>query len=367
MDYPNLRATLHWYQLHPEYIETGWQAIAYLSWLWYRRGYLNEARQWSRQAVKDSVGLGDDPLRGLLLAIAGVIAMWQSDLFAAEEMMEEGLAILRGGDATFELALALFDRGVLAINRSQAAQAQDIFTEALPLVKAIDQEWFQAMIQLHLGNADLYEGDPASASERMHAAFRLGKRVGRTGGSPRRSTTSARSPDSRATTRAPSNTIWKAGSLSKGRLLAGHRPGEPQPGPHCAGTRRSPAGQGLFERSLSLHQQIGVKRGVLEALAGLAGVLSVEGQAGQAARLFAAVRSQFNELGADMWPADKVDFERYLERASATPRRRCMPPPRRGARTPRWVKPSPWQGLSINRYLGDISTVFLPPHPPFGG
>ncbi len=316
IDYPNLRATLHWYQLHPEYIETGWQAIAHLSWLWYRRGYLNEARQWSRQAVKDSVGLGDDPLRGLLLAIAGVIAMWQSDLFAAEEMMEEGLAILRGGDATFELALALFDRGVLAINRSQAAQAQDIFIEALPLVKAIDQEWFQAMIQLHLGNADLYEGDPASASERMQAALRLGKRVGddwliasaiNNFGEIARFQGDHESAEQHYL---ESKELFQKVGSSPDIARENHSLG------HTALARGDhQQARELFERSLSLHQQIGVKRGVLEALAGLAGVMSVEGRAGEAARLFAAVRSQFTELGADMWPADKVDFERYLERA----------------------------------------------------
>jgi hypothetical protein len=73
----------------------------------------------------------------------------------------------------------------------------------------------------------------------------------------------------------------------------------------------------LFKEALALHQQLGVKRGVVECLVGLAALMTVQGQVEEAIRLFSSTRAQFAALGAGVWPADQVDFARYLAAARA--------------------------------------------------
>jgi hypothetical protein len=72
-----------------------------------------------------------------------------------------------------------------------------------------------------------------------------------------------------------------------------------------------------FVQAMVLHEQLGIKRGVAESLAGLAAVMAAEGTAEKAVRLFAAVRAQFESLGTDLWPADNRDLERHLAAARA--------------------------------------------------
>ena len=154
-DYGNFRATLDFAQATPQFQEMGWRLMLDVNWFWYRRSYLNEARQWYTLAVEQTAALGQKTLRAHILNYAGLIAMWQSDLQAAAQLMDESVRIVRAvGDDT-DLATVLFPRGVLAINQGQAEQALQIFEEALPLFEAAGQEWFQAMIHLHLGNIAL--------------------------------------------------------------------------------------------------------------------------------------------------------------------------------------------------------------------
>jgi tetratricopeptide (TPR) repeat protein len=71
----------------------------------------------------------------------------------------------------------------------------------------------------------------------------------------------------------------------------------------------------LFEKSMELHQKLGVKRGVVEAVCGLAILLADQGQAELFARLLGAVESQFASLGGALWPADRSEVESRMEEA----------------------------------------------------
>jgi tetratricopeptide (TPR) repeat protein len=154
-DYDNFRSTLVWLHADPQKVETAWQIMLALSWEWYRRGYLNEARKWYERAVQESEILGQAALRGQILIQAGLIAMWQSDLPLAAQLMESGLDILRHHDDQPDLALGLFNRGVLAVNQGDADLAHAMMEEALSIFQKIGQEWYQAIILLHLGNVKL--------------------------------------------------------------------------------------------------------------------------------------------------------------------------------------------------------------------
>ena len=66
----------------------------------------------------------------------------------------------------------------------------------------------------------------------------------------------------------------------------------------------------LFENSLALQQELGNKLGVAECLNGLAGVIAAQGENLRAARLLGAVEVLRVAADTQLWPAERVDYER---------------------------------------------------------
>jgi tetratricopeptide (TPR) repeat protein len=70
-----------------------------------------------------------------------------------------------------------------------------------------------------------------------------------------------------------------------------------------------------FSESLDLHRELEYPRGVAVCLEGLAGVALTAGDPERAARLFGAAGVLRPGLAADMWPADRADYEQTLAAA----------------------------------------------------
>ena len=80
------------------------------------------------------------------------------------------------------------------------------------------------------------------------------------------------------------------------------------------------AATGLFHESLGRFREIGLARGVAEAIAGLAAVAAAGGLAAQAvraARFWGAAEVIYARAGMLPWPADVRERERYLPPARA--------------------------------------------------
>ena len=69
--------------------------------------------------------------------------------------------------------------------------------------------------------------------------------------------------------------------------------------------------QAYFSESLRRFAQLGMARGVAEALAGYAAVAAVAGQAGHAARLWGAAAALHAAEGTPVWPADHREQLHY--------------------------------------------------------
>lgn len=315
-DYNNLRTALAWLQDEPQSMKIGWRTIINLQWLWYRRGYLNEARQWYKRAITQAASLGPDPLRARLLEHAGAVAMWQSDLANAARLMDEGLQILRQIGEMPDLASCLFSRGVLATQQGDGKKAYSLLEEALPLFRKLDQQWFQAMTLLHLGNVALSQDDVATVRTRMEESLALGEQVG-----DRWIIASAINNfgeiarylgeyDQAENHYLESKEIFQTVRSTPDVARADHSLG------HVALSRGdNERARSLFESGLELHQKLGIKRGVVECLAGLAAVLSARGQMEAAVSVLAAARVEFATLGVRIWPADNADLERAFAAA----------------------------------------------------
>jgi predicted ATPase len=312
-DYGNLRAALDYCQSSDQFMELGWHLFVNLSWLWYRRGYLNVARQWYEGNAHKTADLGESPLQALILGCAGLVAMWQSDLVTATRLMDEGLQILRSLGEAPELAEVLFDRGVLAVNQGDAAKARSVLEEDLILYQKSDQKWFQAMIYLHLGNVALNQDDIPAAKSYMEKCYSLGQVV------EDRWILASAINDFGELARYQGDHERAEEFYLKSRDLFKEvkSPPDVARANHSLGwvmLSRNETDQAriLFEEALNVHEQLGVKRGVVECLVGLAAVIGAQGDAEQAARLMSFTRDQFTDLGAGIWPADAADFEKSL-------------------------------------------------------
>lgn len=312
-DIGNFRAVLEWSSAKPSSWAAGWPLIPGLVWFTYRRGYLHEARRWCEQAIEQTAVLGDNALRASILAHAGLVAMWQSDLAAAVRLMDEGLAMMRRVGDEAGLLDVLFPRSVLAVNQSDAPTAHRLLAEALPLFTAAGQTWFQAMIRLHWGNVYFSQGDLAEAEAHTQAAHVLGQEIGdpwvassavnnfgelaRYGGDY----------DTAVQFYRESQELFRQINSAPDIARANHSLGWVM----LAQGERAQA-RSLFAEALALHQQLGIKRGEAECVAGLAAVLAAEGRMETAVSLFAAVYARFDQLGTTLWPADRADVERQL-------------------------------------------------------
>jgi tetratricopeptide (TPR) repeat protein len=68
--------------------------------------------------------------------------------------------------------------------------------------------------------------------------------------------------------------------------------------------------QSLFLDSLKLHYREGSRQGIVECLAGLAGVAVLQEEPEYAAKLFGAAEALLESIGASLWPAERLDWER---------------------------------------------------------
>jgi predicted ATPase len=89
----NFRAALAWAAAHDE-TETELRLVAALAYFWWAGGGLHEARQWFEHALARSEGRRD-PLRGKVLAGAGLAAAYLQDFAGANARLEEAQTIAR--------------------------------------------------------------------------------------------------------------------------------------------------------------------------------------------------------------------------------------------------------------------------------
>jgi hypothetical protein len=71
--------------------------------------------------------------------------------------------------------------------------------------------------------------------------------------------------------------------------------------------------QSLFLDSLKLHREVESREGIVECLAGLAGVAVLQKEFEYAARLFSAAEALHESIGVPLWPAERLAWERDEE------------------------------------------------------
>jgi predicted ATPase/DNA-binding SARP family transcriptional activator len=381
-EFPNLREALSWLIAAGD-AEPALRLAAALEWFWYVRGHASEGRTWLDRALalvrdEDAGAGGDDgeasvtPLtRPLARAgfVAGRLAAFQGDYAVAREWLtasiarwralaaveadprsaERGiglaitylvLALYNSGDRegaaalvpewasfadrpgrTQERAEFLFGSGRGALHMGDYGRARALLDEARAVFADRGDQWFLAQSDVDLGSIALADGDAAAARAAAESALAIARAV-----KDRTLETFALANLGEAARYVGDDemaTAAYAECLELDRKL-GHRADVPRllhnQGYLALHRDQRDAASALFHESLARFREIGLARGVAEAIAGLAAVAAAggtEAEAARAARFWGAAEAIYGRAGMVPWPADIRERERYLPPARA--------------------------------------------------
>jgi non-specific serine/threonine protein kinase len=293
--------------------EAGLRLARALTWFWYLDGGLSEGRAWFEHALARTGATERTWARGIALHGAGVIALHQGDLITARSLLEAGSAILREWSEPHELAMALFVLSVAAVNQGDDGAALACLEESLELFRAVGDRHYYALSLMHMGDVALRRGEWAAARTRYEQALSIQQQLGgmwgiaqllnNLGEVARCEGDYGRAAGFYQESLASFRALGSSGDIARSI----HNLGRVAHAQHDEQRARA-----CFTESLRLFQQRGNTRGIIECLAGLAGVVGAQGQIERAVRLLGATAAQFEAIGAAMWPADQIDYQRTV-------------------------------------------------------
>lgn len=363
-DHDNLRAALEW-SLRYEHLEVAssieqeatiqasFRFAGAMLLFWRLHNHWSEGRRWLQRVLDQPAGRKVTRERGRALNAAVMLATEQADVRRARRLAEENLAVARQLDEPHILARAYHSMGVVLWKQKEYAQAQASCEQAVALFREMGNrlavagslqilgriatnrhdleaahaylseciELFQEssnMIELNASVSDLgllayLRGDFATARTYLERSLKLFREAGNISGiemSMNRLGDIARCENNYEEAErlyTESMNIYResgdkdeiASLLHNLGYVAQHRGVLPE-------------ALGRFREALALQCGLDNQAGIAECLAGIAGVLAMEGQGEGAARLFGAAEALREAAGAVLWPANRIEFERTL-------------------------------------------------------
>jgi len=355
-EHDDLRAALAWAAADEQSGAAGLRLAGALGRFWEARGHFSEGLHWLEQALEASAG-APSGARAAALYAAGVLAgrARQADDpgGAARTRFEQGLALFREAGDQRGVAACLDQLGTLARERGDHGlgralceqslalrraigdrwgiatslihlagvlreqgdygRARELLQESLALRRAIGDRWGIATSLIHLGWLALDEGDDATAGGLLEEGLARSRELGNTGGvatSLNRLAALAEKQGDYARAAA----LYEE-SLGLRRALEGAR-GVASVLHHLGRTalRQGDPGRGaaLFRESLSLCLEHRDEAGITRGIVGLAGVAAAAGRAARAARLLGAGAARLDARFAQLFPADRAEYDRSV-------------------------------------------------------
>jgi predicted ATPase/DNA-binding SARP family transcriptional activator len=355
----NLRLALAWALEHDS--SAALRLASALEQFWNKRGSVGEGRGWLSRVLRASGEAPTTPDLALVtraLQADAALAFAQGDYAAAQNLFEQAAPHHRALGRTRELAVVLFELSVAHALQGDGAAASMLAAEYLPLFAAIDDPWFRGLLIQGRGLRAMYMGDDQDARAALEQAcghFRVAGDVSHVAETMiQLSTVLLRQNDSAAATTCLMEALTIARALKDRRQIA-HALNNLGELARCrddddlafeyyteslrlfqetdsrsdiprllhnlgyVALRQGDARRAAqhFQRSLEGFHTQGQPRGLIEAIDGLAAVAVVCGAPLQAARLWGAAEALREVHDAPRWPADQIEFERFLARARA--------------------------------------------------
>jgi predicted ATPase/DNA-binding XRE family transcriptional regulator len=358
-EHDNLRTALQW-ALDKGASETCTRLGRALWFFWLVRGHFTEGRHWL-EAILSCAGSTDSNERAKVLLGAGVLAREQGDCSHAVTLLEESLQLCRklgdkGGVAETlshlgrvvqlegnyvqaatlieeSLALyrelpskrgiaeALYSLGRTAQRQGNYAQAAARFEECLALYQELGNRWGAAETLCNLGGAAQCQGDYARAVALLEESLALCRELGNPAGAAwalnELGEVARQQGDYEAASAvyAESLRLFRELGEKRGIMYSLHNLG-------YVALRRGNYRQAVarFAESLRLFKEQGEQVGIASCLAGLAGVAGALGtsqgqdsdSARRAARLFGAAAALLDTTSTNIWPVDRIEYERNM-------------------------------------------------------
>ena len=261
----NWRAALQW-SIDQGQTESSLRLAAALGWFWSLRAYLHEGRHWLAQAL--AAGKPASPsVRAKALNRAGVLAVLQGDYENGAALHKRALALIREQKGSPITAWGLQDLGLVALYSGDYACAEQFFADSLGLFWQAHDQNGVASVLLDQGLAAYYQDNDLRAAMLLETSQALFQELG----------------DAAAIARA-----------LQGLGMIARRQGD---------LRRS---RELLEEALRVAWEKGARLEIARCLESLAGLACAGNQPERAARLFSAVETLRQAMGAHL-PRDIHD------------------------------------------------------------
>jgi len=149
-----------------------------LAWYWVVRGRLQEGRRWAEAALWDVGGTAGTAAHASALTGAGLLALTQGDVAAAEPWIARSAALYGDLGNTRRLAYALLLRGMARLSDGDPAGAGPWLEHARTLHREVGNIWGEATSIYHLGNAALRRREHAAAEAHYRESLALFRQAG---------------------------------------------------------------------------------------------------------------------------------------------------------------------------------------------
>ena len=322
-EHDNLRAALSWSLERGEDGELGLRMGAALGEFWFFRGYFGEGRRWLEEALAKASPTST-PARASALRRLSWLAFVQGDLDRAEEASEEGLKLegvelFRGVGGRSSVAADLRTTPGIAVSaRGDPERAIQLYEESLVLSRKVEDDRGVAVNLAWLGMEMRSRGDYQKATELLEEGLVLSRELGEPAqiasfltqlcnasvlqGDLKRATEVGEEAAAMLRGQKHRNLLSEAlalGNLGRAALLQGEH-------------ERSMA---LYEESLQLAWEAGLKLIVGDCLEGLACVAEALGEDSRTARLIGMAEALRVATGYPRDPDRDADLQPRLAAA----------------------------------------------------
>jgi predicted ATPase len=282
-EHSNLRSAVEWALSGPgdgdaERPDLAARLVAAMSSFWFTRGHWIEAARWVAAAA-GSISTDNLALRARVLVAAAELAAEHGDYETGRRFYEESASLFRQAGEDERAASALIRVGDCVYALGDVPTARSLLEQAVELSRSLDRPRLTAAVIANLAELSRAEGDYTESRRLQEAALAM---LAATGDENSVKETIVRTN--------LGNTLVRLGELE--------------------------AATAILADTLATCQQV-VYTEVPLLLIGLAGVAGALGRAERAARLLGAADHIIDDLGAKLWPADRLDYEHHLATARA--------------------------------------------------
>lgn len=271
VEHANLRAALAW--LIENEREAGLRMAAALIRFWDHHSHVREGIRWLEQALDGTDDLSP-ALRAKALWGAGALARNAGDYVRAERFLAQGAELARVAGDAYLTGFALGALGTVAIDTGDLVRGAELVEEGLVYARVAEDDDAIAALLGNLGSIAISRGEYAQAVSLSEESLALYRSLGSVHG-----------------------VASVSGHLGRARLELGDLD----------------RARAVLREGVTLGQRVGNKWYVIQALEGLAGVATAQGDWEQGARLFGAVEGLARTTGIAVHPADRAVNDRYLD------------------------------------------------------